>query len=120
MCSISMCVIQVNKVDLKPTTYYTLTPRNNLKNPSFIQESKKEYPSHAAVATATATRHENPQFTATRHILVEYPCRIVKSCIPMVLVLAISDAITVAIVYLINNEHYKNQPEMFCTCLRRH
>ena len=24
MCSISMCVIQVNKVGLKPTTYYTL------------------------------------------------------------------------------------------------
>ena len=66
MYNISMCVIQVNKVDLKPTTYYTLTPRNNLKNLSFIQESKKEYPSHAAVATATATatRRENPQFTA--------------------------------------------------------
>ena len=65
MYNISMCVIQVNKVELKPTTYYTLTPRNNLENPSFIQESKKEYPSHAAVATATATRRrENPQFTA--------------------------------------------------------
>ena len=66
MYNISMCVIQVNKVDLKPTTYYTLTPRNNLEIPSFIQESKKEYPSHAAVATATATatRRENPQFTA--------------------------------------------------------
>ena len=62
MYNINMCVIQVNKVDLKPTTYYTLTSRNNLKNPSFIQESKKEYPSHAAVATAT--RRENPQFTA--------------------------------------------------------
>ena len=59
-----MCVMQVNKVGLKPTTYYTLTPRNNLEIPSFIQESKKEYPSHASVATATATRCENPQFTA--------------------------------------------------------
>ena len=56
--------MQVNKVGLKPTTYYTLTPRNNLENPSFIQESKKKYPSHAAVATATATRRENPQFIA--------------------------------------------------------
>ena len=64
MYNISMCVIQVNKVDLKPTTYYTLTPRNNLKNLSFIKESKKKYPSHAAIATATATRRENPQFTA--------------------------------------------------------
>ena len=64
MYNISMYVIQVNKVDLKPTTYYTLTPRNNLENPSFIQESKREYPSHAAVAIVTTTRRENPQFTA--------------------------------------------------------
>ena len=70
MYNINMCVIQVNKVDLKPTTYYTLTPRNNLEIPSFIQESKKEYPSHAAVATATHCGH-GQHFS---HILVECHC----------------------------------------------
>ena len=43
MCSTSMCAIQVNKVDLKPTTYYMLTNINTKATPSEGMRENSNY-----------------------------------------------------------------------------